>query len=102
MAHAALVHDQHDDTGWAPADLETEAAAFHPNGCGRTPTCMILTANRISAAPFRADAKRRLLHPRHDDDAVCLLQQILRDSLIRNGHDLVENAGSVRQPLLCG
>src|ERR1035438_5307971 len=69
MAQASFVHDQHDDIRVGPADLETEAAAFHPNGSGCTPTCMILTANRISAAPFRADAKRRLLHPRHDDDA---------------------------------
>jgi hypothetical protein len=82
---------EHHHFGLAAADLKPEAAAFHLDRGGRGPACP-LTARDEPTTVLAADAQGRALQRRHDDDAVRLLDQVLRDALfgLRNLRERLE------------
>ena len=61
-----------------------------------------LAAGRETAPVLAADAERRLLQTGNDHHAVRPLQQILGNSLLRDGHNLLKDRRRVLQPLLSG
>jgi hypothetical protein len=107
LLRAALSHDQHDQVGRRPADLEPDAAAFDANGTGSRPARAALVATRQVPFPvLSAKDERGRLEIRNDHDAMRLLEQILGNALVRRRHDLGEHgrgrAKSLNRFVVCG
>src|SRR5665213_4634000 len=94
MPHSAVVHDQQDDIRFRSTNLKTETTTFHADSGGGAPTrAIVLPARGETTTIFRADNKPGLLHPRHDDHAMGLIEQILRDTLIGSMHHIDDRIG---------
>ena len=82
------------------ADLKANAAAFDANRGGRRPArTALLTAGQIPLSVLAADYEGPRLERWHNDDAVRLLKQILRNPLVGCCHHLREDRCSLPQPL---
>ena len=92
--HTVPIHHQQDQIRIGPADLETEAAAFHPNGRRSAPAFTVfMPALRESTPVLSADYEGGLLHAGNNHYALGLCQQILRYALIGRSHDLRKYPG---------
>src|SRR4029078_7019554 len=73
-----LIQYQHHAIGLRPADLKSEASAFHPDRRGSGPACLLLTACEVAAAKIGSYDERSFLHAGHDYYTLGLLQEVLR------------------------
>src|SRR5688572_19639964 len=100
-----LVHHQHDDVGFASADLEAEATALKSDRGGSRPSGTLSLPAICDTDPIlTTDDKTTFLHPGNDRHAARLGDQLTGDALVRCGHDLLKDLVGLRQPfhsLIC-
>ena len=96
---SALIHHQQDQVRHRAANLKANAAALDTDRGGRRPAFAILvTAGQVPFSVFAADDESRRLETWHNDDAVRLVEQILRNSLVGCRHYLRKDRRSLAQP----
>src|SRR5665213_430867 len=84
-----LTHYQHDQVRCRAADLEAKTPTLNADRRRRGPTRAALVPTRHVAFPiFTANEESASLEVRYNHYAMGLLQQFLRNALIRRSHDL--------------
>ena len=102
FVRATLVHYQHDQVRLGSADLEADAAALNANRARRRPSLAALVpAGQVAFSILAAKYESRGLESRHNHDAVCVIEHLIGNALIRRCHNFREHRRGFDQPL-CG
>src|SRR6267378_46478 len=95
----AVIHHEHDQVRRGAAYLEPKTAAFNTDRSRRRPAPAAPgPTGQVPLSIFPAEYESRRLEPRHNHDAVSILEQLLWNSLVRRCHDLRKYSGGLIQP----
>src|SRR5262249_4116488 len=96
-ASAPRVHHQQNKVCGLATDLEANAFAFEPHHGRRDPWALELlagSANHDTAAAANTNNECTFNHGRINDDAFCLVDQVLRD-IVGNVHNFFEDQAAI-------
>src|SRR5215475_8782576 len=91
--NTGFIHDQQNEIYGLSADLQSEAAAADGEVGGRPPRAFRTAATYQPLAKLPAEDEAPLFDRRKDRDALRLVEQFLRNPLVRGSHNLLEGCG---------
>ena len=97
--HSFVALKNHNQIHAFDADLQSPVSASDRKERRRAPS-VFGSAGGYASAVLRAKHQAALDHVRHDGNALCVLQHLLRNAIIRRGHDLVQHQGCIVEPVL--
>src|SRR5580700_4349814 len=99
MLHSLVVGDDHYEVSRLAAELQPPATSGDSDW-GRCAPTLCCSACRDALAALTAEDECNFDDRRHYGDALRMIHDLVRNSLVRSRHNLVENLGRLHNALL--